>query len=59
MKRVVEEARSMRCEVIQWQTPIFNTRALKFYERRGATANDKRRFHLAVAKRTPPDRGGA
>jgi len=59
MKRVVEEARSMRCEVIQWQTPVFNTRAMKFYERLGATANDKRRFYLAVARRTARDRVGA
>lgn len=51
MKRVVEETRSMGCEGIQWQTPIFNTRAMKFYERHGATANDKRRFYLAVPKR--------
>ncbi len=53
MKRVVEEARSMGCEGIQWQTPIFNTRAMKFYERLGATANDKRRFYLVAPKRIP------
>ncbi len=43
----------MGCEGIQWQTPIFNTRAMKFYERLGATANDKRRFYLVAPKRIP------
>lgn len=49
----------MGCEGTQWQTPIFNTRAMKFYERLGTTANDKRRFYLAVARRTARDRVGA
>ena len=32
------------CVNIQWQTPAFNQRAIKFYERIGATGKDKIRF---------------
>lgn len=33
-------------QVIQWQTPRFNTRALKFYHRIGATSREKFRMFL-------------
>jgi len=31
---------------IQWQTPEFNTRAIKFYNRLGSTSKSKERFFL-------------
>jgi len=31
---------------IQWQTPAFNERAIKFYRRMGATEKEKVRFYL-------------
>jgi len=31
---------------IQWQTPVFNERAIKFYRRVGATEKEKVRFYL-------------
>lgn len=34
------------CVNIQWQTPQFNERAIKFYKRIGATGKDKVRFTL-------------
>jgi ribosomal protein S18 acetylase RimI-like enzyme len=34
------------CVNIQWQTPEFNERAIKFYKRMGGTAKDKVRFFL-------------
>ena len=34
------------CINIQWQTPEFNSRAIKFYHRIGATGKDKVRFFL-------------
>jgi len=36
------------CKVIQWQTPDFNTRAIKFYKRIGAESKSKERFFWAV-----------
>lgn len=41
-------AAEMGIEQIQWQTPEFNTRVIKFYKRIGATAKSKERFFLEV-----------
>lgn len=34
------------CRLVQWQTPAFNTRAMRFYDRLGATRREKARFYL-------------
>jgi GNAT superfamily N-acetyltransferase len=34
------------CSMIQWQTPQFNERAIKFYYRIGATSKEKLRMYL-------------
>ncbi len=34
------------CKLIQWQTPSFNVRAIRFYQRIGATSREKQRFYL-------------
>ena len=36
------------CINIQWQTPIFNDRAIKFYNRIGGTGKDKMRFFIDI-----------
>lgn len=36
------------CPVIQWQTPSFNTRAIKFYSQFGAERKNKERFFWKV-----------
>ena len=41
-----EIARHNQCGNIQWQTPIFNERAIKFYNRIGGTGKEKIRFLL-------------
>ncbi|TDM00227.1 MAG: N-acetyltransferase [Flavobacteriaceae bacterium] len=41
LKRIAIEN---RCVNIQWQTPTFNHRAIKFYDKIGALGKDKRRF---------------
>lgn len=46
MKRIREEARKNRCFNIQWQTPEFNARAIKFYVGLGSTGKQKMRFFL-------------
>ncbi|PHI18795.1 GNAT family N-acetyltransferase [Lewinellaceae bacterium SD302] len=48
MNRIKMEARAMGCNLIQWQTPDFNVRAIKFYERIGAMGKSKERFFLDV-----------
>ena len=46
MEEVKARARTLGCELIQWQTPAFNTRAMKFYHRLGAQSKSKERFFL-------------
>jgi len=46
MTRLKREAVDLQCSHIQWQTPSFNTRAIKFYQRIGASAKEKQRFFL-------------
>lgn len=36
------------CQLIQWQTPDFNIRAIKFYKRIGAVGKSKERFFLNI-----------
>lgn len=48
VERMVREARHMGCDLIQWQTPAFNTDAIRFYNRLGATAKSKERFFLSI-----------
>ncbi len=44
MQKIREVARQNNCINIQWQTPDFNTRAIKFYERMGGVGKSKVRF---------------
>jgi GNAT superfamily N-acetyltransferase len=46
MEAVVAEARALGLRQVQWQTPPWNTDAIRFYERLGAQAKEKLRFHL-------------
>ena len=48
MIRIKEESEKMGCSLIQWQTPDFNTRAIKFYRRIGAYSKVKERFFIEV-----------
>jgi len=44
--KIKEEAQALDCSLIQWQTPKFNKRAMKFYERIGALGKLKVRYFL-------------
>lgn len=44
MERIKEFAKSEACSIIQWQTPIFNTKAIDFYQKIGAQSKSKERF---------------
>ncbi|WP_350287342.1 GNAT family N-acetyltransferase [uncultured Croceitalea sp.] len=48
VNRIKEECQKLRCTHVQWQTPDFNLRAIKFYERIGAVSKSKERFFLEV-----------
>jgi GNAT superfamily N-acetyltransferase len=46
--KIKEESTILGCKLIQWQTPDFNTRAINFYHRIGATSKTKERFFLTL-----------
>lgn len=48
MERLKEYAKSENCEVIQWQTPSFNSDAIDFYHKIGANSKSKQRFFLDI-----------
>lgn len=48
IRRIQSETKKLGCNHIQWQTPKFNTRAVKFYKRIGATSKAKERFFWEV-----------
>ncbi|PTT23638.1 GNAT family N-acetyltransferase [Acidovorax sp. HMWF029] len=43
-------ARALGCEHLQWQTPLWNDGAIRFYDRLGATRLAKQRYTLACAE---------
>ena len=51
LTHAVDVARSAGAARIEWQTPAWNTDAIRFYEREGARALTKMRFSLALAAR--------
>lgn len=46
MERIRKVAREKNCVNIQWQTPEFNARAIKFYVGLGGVGKQKMRFFL-------------
>lgn len=46
INEIVAYAKQINALHIEWQTPTFNYRAIKFYLRIGATAKEKQRFTL-------------
>lgn len=48
MDAVEAEARHLGLTEIQWQTPAWNEGATRFYDRRGAHAEEKLRYRLTV-----------
>ncbi len=46
VKEIAKAAKEKGCVLIQWQTPVFNTRAIKFYHRMGASSKEKVRLYL-------------
>ena len=48
IEKLKEIARQYDCINIQWQTPVFNDRAIKFYNRIGGTGKSKMRFFIGI-----------
>ena len=48
MKLISEYAKTENCPTIQWQTPCFNIKAIKFYQKLGARSKSKERFFWKV-----------
>lgn len=48
MTRIKEETTRLGCDLIQWQTPKFNQRAMKFYNRMGGVSKTKERYFLEI-----------
>jgi GNAT superfamily N-acetyltransferase len=48
MAVVARHARALGCAQLQWQTPVWNTDAIRFYDRQGATRLEKQRYTLAL-----------
>lgn len=46
VEQIKTAAKENNCTIIQWQTPQFNERAIKFYYRIGATSKEKLRMYL-------------
>ena len=46
--KIKQEGQNIKCNHIQWQTPDFNVRAIKFYNRTGAMSKTKKRFFLEI-----------
>jgi ribosomal protein S18 acetylase RimI-like enzyme len=46
VREIAIQTKSKGLHQIQWQTPIANERAIRFYNRLGATAKEKLRFYV-------------
>ena len=46
VKEIAKASKTNHCLVMQWQTPVFNARAIKFYDKLGTTSREKMRLYL-------------
>lgn len=46
VREIANQSKKKNSKLIQWQTPVFNERAIKFYYRIGATSKKKLRMYL-------------
>jgi GNAT superfamily N-acetyltransferase len=48
IKTLKKLAYDNKCTHIQWQTPVDNEKAIRFYHKHGAMSRDKKRFFLDI-----------
>lgn len=53
MAAVRHRAQMLGCEAMQWQTPVWNEGAIRFYDRLGATRLAKQRYTLVCGCESP------
>jgi hypothetical protein len=46
---VMQFGREQGCANLQWQTPVWNTAGIRFYDRSGAARLEKQRYTLALS----------
>jgi len=56
---IIEVATAHGCASIEWQTPAWNTDAIRFYDRLGAIGSPKVRYRLATDRSVRATHGGA
>jgi len=54
---LVDRGLEMQCVSIQWQTPVFNENAIKFYSKVGGVAKEKMRYSLPLETKTERGHG--
>lgn len=50
LNKLSAEAEQRGCNALQWQTPIDNVNAIRFYKRMGAVATQKKRFTWRISQ---------
>ncbi len=48
MEKVKEYGKTQNCNLIQWQTPDFNEKAIEFYNKINGKSKSKERFYLNI-----------
>ena len=48
MGKIKEYGKSENCTILQWQTPVFNKKAIEFYNKIGGKPKSKERFYLNI-----------
>lgn len=46
LRLIAHEANKHDCRMIQWQSPVWNVSAIRFYHHLGAVSKEKKRFFL-------------
>jgi GNAT superfamily N-acetyltransferase len=49
LQRIIALAKEENCVAVQWQTPSFNEKAIRFYSRLNGRMTDKKRFVITLA----------
>ncbi|NAS14430.1 GNAT family N-acetyltransferase [Poritiphilus flavus] len=48
MNKVIEFAKKENCDMVRWQTPADNEKAIKFYQKMGGVSKAKERFFMNI-----------
>ncbi|TDQ27840.1 GNAT family N-acetyltransferase [Tenacibaculum caenipelagi] len=48
IEKIKEYTKTESCTIIQWQTPYFNKKAIRFYQKIGGVSKTKERFSMNI-----------